>query len=101
MLQLLKPVHLEPVLCSKRTRHSKKPAHYTQEWTLLAAARESLLLAVKTQCSQKQINKKKFYISSFLKIEKQKIASHEIPDGGYFWKERRDGLQGFLRSSHI
>ena len=29
--QLLKPVHLEPVLCNKRSHRSEKPAHHNEE----------------------------------------------------------------------
>ena len=31
VLQLLKPVHLEPVLCNKRSHHSEKPEHHSEE----------------------------------------------------------------------
>ena len=31
MPQLLKPMHLEPVLCNKRSYHSEKPAHCNEE----------------------------------------------------------------------
>ena len=51
--QLLKPVHLEPVLRSKRSHRNEKPAHRNKEWPPLTAARESPRAAVKTQCSQK------------------------------------------------
>ena len=27
----LKPVHLEPVLCNKRSHHNEKPAHRSEE----------------------------------------------------------------------
>ena len=29
--QLLKPTHLEPVLCNKRSHHNEKPAHRNEE----------------------------------------------------------------------
>ena len=29
--QLLKPVHLEPLLCNKRSHHNEKPAHRNEE----------------------------------------------------------------------
>ena len=57
MPQLLKPVHLEPMLCNKRSHHNEKPAHRNEEQPLLTTARESPCAATKTQCSQKQINK--------------------------------------------
>ena len=57
MLQLLKPVHLEPVLCNKRSHDNEKPAHHNKGKPLLAKTRESLRAAMKTQCNQK---KKKF-----------------------------------------
>ena len=31
MPQLLKPVHLEPVLCNKTSHHNEKPTHHTEE----------------------------------------------------------------------
>ena len=49
VLQLLKPMHLEPVLCNKRSHH-KKPVHWTQ-----LEGRASLLqpcTVMKTQFSQ-------------------------------------------------
>ena len=46
--QLLKPTHLEPVLCNKRSHRNEEPA--------LAATRESPHPAMKTQCSQNLIN---------------------------------------------
>ena len=48
--QLLKPLHLEPVLHDKRSHHSEKPAHHNKEEPLLAATRESLHTATKIQC---------------------------------------------------
>ena len=57
VLQLLKPVRLEPVLYNKRSHCNEKPAHCNQEEPPLAATRESPHAAMKTQCSQKQINK--------------------------------------------
>ena len=56
MLQLLKPACLEPVLRNKRSHRSEKPAHRNKEQPPLAATRESLCTAMKTQYSQK-INK--------------------------------------------
>ena len=53
MPQLLKPVHLEPVLHSKRSHCNEKPAHHNKEYPPLTAARESLHTATKTQRSQK------------------------------------------------
>ena len=51
--QLLKPARLEPVLCNKRSHCDEKPAHHNEEWPPLAATRESLHSATKTQRSQK------------------------------------------------
>ena len=50
---LLKPSHLEPVLCNKRSHHNEKPAHCNEEWPPLATTRESPHTATKTQHSQK------------------------------------------------
>ena len=52
MPQLLKPALLEPVL-HKRSHCNEKPAHCKEEWPPLAAAREGLHAATKTQHSQK------------------------------------------------
>ena len=38
----LKPVHLEPKLCSKRSCQNEKPAHCNEEWPRLTATRERL-----------------------------------------------------------
>ena len=51
--QLLKPVHLEPVLRNKRGRDSERPVHHDEEWPPLATARESPHTETKTQHSQK------------------------------------------------
>ena len=56
MLQLLKPMCLEPVLRNKRSHRNEKPVHRNEEQPPLAATRESPRAATKTQCSQK-INK--------------------------------------------
>ena len=55
-----KPVHPncwtprapEPMLCSKRSLHSEKPAPCNEEWPLLLASRESPCTATKTQSVQ-------------------------------------------------
>ena len=49
----IEPARLEPVLCNKRGRDSKRPAHRDEEWPLLAATRESPRTETKTQHSQK------------------------------------------------
>ena len=62
-LRATKPVHhnywnlhtVEPAL-HKRSHHNEKPAHHEEEQPLLAAPRESLCSALKTQYSQKQIS---------------------------------------------
>ena len=58
MPQLLKPAHLEPMLCNKRSHHNEKPARHNEEEPLLSATRESSGATMKTQHSQinKQIN---------------------------------------------
>ena len=53
--QQLKPPHLEPVLCNKPPQW--EACTHGREQPLLAATKESLHIASKTQCSQKQINK--------------------------------------------
>ena len=59
MPQLLKPACLEPVLHNKRSHRSEKPTHRNEEWPPLAATRESLHTATKTQRSQKKKKEKK------------------------------------------
>ena len=54
--QLLKPACLEPVLCNKRSHCNEKPAHRNEEQPPLAATRERLRAATKTQHSQNLIN---------------------------------------------
>ena len=56
--QLLRPLHLEPVLCNGRGHRNEKPARHNEEWPPLAATRESLRAATKTQRSQKLKKKK-------------------------------------------
>ena len=51
--QLLKPVHVEPVLCNKRRHCNKKPVHHKEEQPQLTTTRESPRTAMKTQCTQK------------------------------------------------
>ena len=53
VLQLLKPARLEPVLCNGRGHHNEKHVHLGEEWSLLAATRESPHAAARTQRSQK------------------------------------------------
>ena len=50
--QFLKPLHLEPVLCSKRCHHSEKPMHRSEDQTRLLATRESVHSETKTQRKQ-------------------------------------------------
>ena len=50
--QLLKPVHLEPVLRNKRSHRNEKPVHCNEEWPPLTTTRESPRTAMKTPCSQ-------------------------------------------------
>ena len=53
MPQRLKPIHLEHVLCNKKSHCNERPKHCNKEQTLLAATRESLHAAMKTQHSKK------------------------------------------------
>ena len=50
--QLLKPMHLEPMLRNKRSHCNEKPMYHNETPTL-ASTRESLRAAMKTQRSQK------------------------------------------------
>jgi len=50
-VQLLKPAFLELVVHNKRTHGNEKPTHHNEEKPLLAATRESLWAATKTQHS--------------------------------------------------
>ena len=47
---------LEPVLCSKRSHHNRKPVHRNKKQPRLAETRESPLAAVKAQHGQREIN---------------------------------------------
>ena len=53
MPQLLKPTHIKPVLCNKRTQSNGKSAHTTREQTSLTVTNESLHATTKPQCNQK------------------------------------------------
>ena len=50
---ITEPARLEPVLRNKRGRDGERPAHHDEEWTPLAATRESPRTETKTQHSQK------------------------------------------------
>ena len=50
---ITEPAHLEPVLHNKRGRDSERPAQRNEEWSPLAATRESPRTETKTQHSQK------------------------------------------------
>jgi len=58
-VQLLKPAFLELVVHNKRTHGNEKPTHHNEEQPLLAATRESLRAATKTQHSPSKLKKKK------------------------------------------
>ena len=68
MLQLLKPVSLEPMLCNKRSHCNERPAYHSEEKSPFSETRESLHTAKKTQHSQKWTNKQ------FLMIKKNKVG---------------------------
>ena len=53
VLQLLKPAHLEPVLCSGRGHCSKKPAHQKEEWSPDCRNWRKPTCSSETQWSQK------------------------------------------------
>ena len=55
LLQLLKPVCQELMLCNKRSHGNEKPAHCSEEEPLFASSRESQSMAMKTQCNPKKI----------------------------------------------
>ena len=55
-LHLLKPEHLQLVLCSKISHLNEKPGHRNKEQPLLATARKSLPAAMTIQSSNKYIN---------------------------------------------
>ena len=63
MLQLLKPVHLEPVLRNKRSHYNEKPAHHNKEEPPLAATRRKPAGSNKdpTQPKINKLKKKKSY----------------------------------------
>ena len=51
MLQLLKPMRLEPTLSTQRGLHSEKPVHHSYRVALFVATRERPHTALKTQPS--------------------------------------------------
>ena len=55
--QLLKPTHLEPMLCNGRGHHSERPMHPSEEWHMLVTTGDGLHAATKTQRSQKKKKK--------------------------------------------
>ena len=57
MLQLLKPMHLEPVLHTKISHRNEKPMNGNEAKPPLAATRESPLAMIKAQYNQKIKNK--------------------------------------------
>ena len=65
MLQLLKPVCLEPVLHNERSHHSKS-AHDNEEKTPLTANRESLPATMMTNHSQKIKQANKYFFKKGL-----------------------------------
>ena len=67
MLQLLVPACLQCGLQQEKPPQ-EKPVLGNEEYPLLTATRESLPVAVKTQCNQKEINK-------FLKKKNQSLMS--------------------------
>lgn len=97
LLQLLKPTHLESVLCDRRAHHRVRSLHAT--WRVGPAYSSQREPAHRSEdlVRQKQINKKKLYISRFLKKSKD-CFTWDSQMVGYFWKQCRNGLQGFLRS---
>ena len=54
---ITEPARLEPELRNKRGRNNARPAHRDEEWSPLAAIRESPRTETKTQHSHKQTNK--------------------------------------------
>ena len=67
LLQVLKPVHLGPVLLSKRSLHSERPKNPSEKQPMLIAVRESPYTAMETQHGQKWTNgwkRKKWDIES-------------------------------------
>ena len=64
MPQVLKPVHLEPVLHSKRGHCNEKPVHRNWRVAPLGATRESPSAAGKTQRRQNREVKKKKKVGS-------------------------------------
>ena len=65
MPQVLRPTHLEPMFCSKRSHRSERPAHRCEEWLLLAATRE------KPAHSNEDPTQPKIKINKFIKKKKK------------------------------
>ena len=58
---ITEPARLEPVLHNKRGHDSERPTHCDEEWSPLAATRESPRTETKTQHSKNKFKKKKMY----------------------------------------
>ena len=68
------PARLEPVLRNKRGRDSERPTHHDEEWSPLAATRESPHTETKTQHSQKlKKNKKNKNVSTDVPWAKNQV----------------------------
>ena len=65
-MQILKPIHIQLVLCNKRSHCNEKPAQGNEKKLLIAATRESPSKATKTQRSREL--KKKIYIYTYIHI---------------------------------
>jgi len=53
VMELLKPVRLEPRICNRRSHRNEEPKHRSEEQPALSTTRECPRAATKTQHSQK------------------------------------------------
>ena len=68
--KLLKPMHLEPMLCNKRSQNNEKPVHSNKEQPLFVATKESLQAAMKSQRDQKKKKPHKENLKKSKKVER-------------------------------
>ena len=79
MLHRLKPVSLEPALPNKSATTMRSPHTPMKKWPPLAATRESLRAATKTQCDQ--INKQRLPGDVQRRAERKTSGEPNISDG--------------------
>ena len=89
-LQILKPIHLKPVLHNKRSHHNEKPKHHNEEQDPATATRGSLHAATKTQHSggggdkKRQAQRITHRLRALLQYFQSDLANRLLPKGVSF-----------------